>query len=189
MFFRHKITKFINVGIYSYVMENVLLQQFFYRPMSKFGVRELSRKTHLDTKTVMKYLKRLVKQKIVVKYVRKGSFPYYESNRLSPMYRFEKSHLLIRKIIRSNLITFLEQELKPKAIVLFGSVVKGTYHEKSDVDIFIHGKYSKIYLHKYEHKLGHKINLLFEPDLKQLSLGLLENIYNGEKLSGKLEVI
>ncbi len=189
MFFRHKIAKFINVGIYYYIMENVLLQQFFYSPMSKFGVRELSRKTHLDTKTVMKYLKKLVKQRIVVKYVKKGSFPYYEANRLSSMYRFEKSHLLIRKIVRSNLITFLEKELKPKAIVLFGSVVKGVYHEKSDIDIFIYGKYSRIDLYRYEQKLGHKIRLFFEPDLKQLSLGLLENIYNGEKLSGKLEAI
>ena len=51
-----------------------------------------------------------------------------------------------------------------KAIVLFGSVAKGTYHEKSDIDIFICKAYKRIDLRKYENKLGHKINLLFGID-------------------------
>lgn len=169
--------------------EETLLKQFFNKPMSRFGVRELSRQTHLDTKTVMKYLKAFINQELVVKKIQKGTFPYYEANRLSPLYKFEKGHTLIRKIIESSLITFLEQKLQPRAIVLFGSVAKGTYHEKSDIDIFIHGKYCRLDLRKYEQKLKHEIRLLFEEDLRQLSLGLLENIYNGEILSGKVEVL
>ena len=169
--------------------EEILLRQFFNKPMSKFGVRELSRQTDLDTKTIMKYLKDFINKRLVIKGTPKGTFPYYEANRLSPIYKFEKSHVLIRKIIESSLINFLEQKLQPKAIVLFGSIAKGTYHEKSDIDIFIHGKYCKVDLGKYEQKLKHKIRLLFEEDLKQLSPGLLENIYNGEILSGKLGVL
>lgn len=169
--------------------EEIILKQFFYKPMSKFGVRELSRQTDLDTKTVMRYLKDFIEKRLVVKRIPKGAFTYYEANRLSPMYKFEKSHALIRKIIENNLIAFLEKKLHPRAIVLFGSVAKGTYHEKSDIDIFIYGKHSGIDLAKYEQKLKHKIRLLFEEDLKQLSPGLLENVYNGEVLSGKLEVL
>ena len=96
---------------------------------------------------------------------------------------------MIRKIIESNLTGFLGRQLQSKAIVLFGSAAKGTYHEKSDIDIFIHGKYCGIGLEKYEQKLKFKIRLLFEEDLDQLSPGLLENIYNGEVLSGKLRVL
>ena len=169
--------------------EDRLLKQFFNKPMSKFGVRELGRQTHLDTKTVMKYLKLFMKRKLVVKRTVKGAFPYYEANRLSPLYKFEKRHVLIRKIIESNLTGFLGRQLQSKAIVLFGSAAKGTYHEKSDIDIFIHGKYCGIGLEKYEQKLKFKIRLLFEEDLDQLSPGLLENIYNGEVLSGKLRVL
>ena len=78
--------------------------------------------------------------------------------------------------------------LTAKAIVLFGSVASGTYHEESDIDIFIHGKYKLVGLYEYEKKLGHEINLLFEEDLKQLSKGLLGNIYEGQLLAGELEV-
>ena len=166
-----------------------LLKQFFYKPMSRFGVRGLARETKLDTKTVMKYLKELSDRKIIIKLLSKNSFPYYEANRLSLSYRFEKSHVLIKKIIESGLIEFIENKINPKAIVLFGSAAKGTYHEKSDVDIFVQAKYKKLELSKFKYLVRHKISLFFEDDAKNLSKGLLENIYNGEVLSGKLEVV
>ena len=162
---------------------------FFYEPMSHFGIRELSRQTHLDTKTTMKYLVHFAHRGVILKRKPAGSFPYYEANRLSHIYQYEKSHLLIRKIIESGIIIFLEKELSPKVIVLFGSVKKGTYHKKSDVDIFIQRRYKRINLLKFEKKIGHKMRLLFEKDMKLLNKGLLENIYNGEVLSGKLEIL
>jgi predicted nucleotidyltransferase len=135
----------------------------------------------------MKYLKELTRKKIIKKYHKKGKFPHFEANRLSRTYRYEKSHALITKILQSGLIEELEK-LKPKTITIFGSAKKGTYHKKSDIDIFIQTTPKKINLTNYEHKLKHKINLLFEENLKNLTPGLLENIYNGETISGKLEV-
>lgn len=182
---------FINVGILSYIMhryEDKLLNLFFYKPMSKFGVRELSRQSKLDSKTVMAYLKELVKQQLVQRREPKGSFPYFEANRLSSAYRFEKSHALMKKIMKSGLVTHLEGQLSPNVIVLFGSVRKGTYHEQSDIDIFVQTSYKRVDLSRFEKVLGHPIRLLFEKDMKNLSAGLLENIYNGEVLSGKLEL-
>ena len=161
---------------------------FFLNPMKKFGVRELSRITKTDTKTVMKYLKNLVKRKIILKKKEKKKYPYYEANRLSNLYRHEKSEVLIRKVLESGLIEFLEEKLTPKTIVLFGSVQKGTYHQESDVDLFIQTDYKKIDLSKFDKKIGYKVKLFFEKDLNKLSEGLLENIYNGLTLSGKLEV-
>ena len=182
--------KFINVGIISYNMtKDAIMLQFFLEPMRKFGVRELSRQLKLDTKTIMNCLKTLRKEKIIVKRAKKGAFPYYEANRLSPIYRFEKSHFLIQKIIRSNLIQFLEQRLNSKAIVLFGSVAKGTYHKKSDIDLFVQAPYKRINLSGFERKLGHEIRMLFEVNMKNMTPGLLENIYNGERLSGKIQVL
>lgn len=170
-------------------IEERIVKYFFYQPMSHFGVRELSRKTHTDTKTVTKYLDKLLHQKIVQKRKTKGSFPYFEANRLSHMYKFEKSHMLVAKIIKSRIVDFLEKETKPRTIVLFGSVKKGTYHDKSDVDLFIQSKYKNLDLSSFEKKIGHKINILFEDNLQQLSKGLLKNIYNGEVLAGELEVL
>ena len=162
---------------------------FFYHPMSKFGIRELGRETGFDTKTVMKYLQKLVARKVILRKDEKGHFPRFEANRLSQLYQFEKGHVLMKKIIESNVLDFLEKKCRPKAIVLFGSVRKGTYHEKSDIDLFIQAQYKRLDVSDFEKKIGHKISLLFEEDIRSLNKGLIENLYNGEVVSGKLEAV
>ncbi|MEK6960389.1 MAG: nucleotidyltransferase domain-containing protein [Nanoarchaeota archaeon] len=165
-----------------------LLSPFFYQPMTRFGVRDLGRQSKLDTKTVMKYLDGFRREGLIIRHEPKGSYPYFEANRLSIRYRFEKSHALMRKIVASGLIEHLEKNLGPKAIVLFGSVKKGTYHEKSDIDMFIQAKQKRMDLSRFESKVGHKINLFFDENPKSLTPGLLQNIYNGEVLSGNLDL-
>lgn len=165
-----------------------LLNPFFFKPMARFGVRDLGRQSKLDTKTVMKYLDDFRREGLIVRHEPKGAYPYFEANRLSVRYRFEKSHVLIKKIISSGLIEYLEKHLNPKTIVLFGSVKKGTYHEKSDVDIFIQSSSKRIDLSRFETRLGHKISLFFDEHPKKLTPGLLQNIYNGEVLSGNLDL-
>jgi len=169
-------------------MLNLIQEQFFSHPMNRYGVRELARLTNIDTKTVMKYLKELVNTKIILKKENKGAYAYYEANRLSYIYRYEKSDVLIKKIMHNGLIDYLENKLHPKVIVLFGSVKKGTYHSGSDVDIFIQAEYKKLNLHKFNKEIGHRIQLFYEQDLHKLNQGLLENIYNGLVLAGKLEL-
>jgi len=166
-----------------------LIQLFFHKPMTRFGVRELSRQTHLDTKTVMKYLKNFTEQKLITKHTPLGKFPHYEANRLSLIYRIEKSHILVRKILESGLVEYLEKQCHPQSLVLFGSVKKGTYHEKSDVDIFVQAPYKLLDLTRFETHIEHPISLIFEPDIKMLSSGLRQNIYNGLILAGGLPPI
>lgn len=166
-----------------------LTEQFFLDQMRKFGVRELSRRTKMDTKTTMKYLKELAKDKVILKRKEKGRHTYYEANIPSRIYRHEKSEAVVKKIIKSGLIEYLEQKLKPKVIVLFGSIPKGAYHEKSDVDIFIQTERKRLDLEGYEKKIGYPISLFFEKNLKELSKGLLTNICDGMVLSGHLEAI
>jgi predicted nucleotidyltransferase len=166
--------------------EDEILRYFIYNPMRHFGVRELSRITKRNTKTVMKYLKDLVKRKIIVKIKEKNKYSYYESNRLSGSYKIMKSNYLLNLIAETGLFDLLEKELNPKAIVLFGSVQKGTYTQDSDIDIFILGEEKKIDLRKFEKKLGHKIELYFEKDIQKLSEGLKNNIVNGYTLQGRI---
>ena len=170
------------------MIEDRLLRQFFYEPMNQFGVRELSRQTHFDTKTVMKHLRELVKRKLILKKIQKGKFPNYEANRLSRNYKIIKSNVLMNEIAQTGLFDFLEQELKPKAIVVFGSVQKGTYLKNSDVDIFMQCKEKKIDLSKFEKKLGRDIQIIFEEDLNKLTEGLRSNIINGNTVSGALQL-
>ena len=169
--------------------KNVLLEQFFLNPMRKFGVRELSRIVHLDTKTIMKYLKDFIKKELVIKRKIKGKYNCYEANRLSHIFRHEKSEILVKKIFENGLVDFLEKKLSPKVIVLFGSVQKGTYHKDSDVDLFVQADYNRLDLRKFKKQIGFEVNLFFEKDIKKLSKGLKENIYNGLVLTGKLKIL
>lgn len=181
----------INVGDYSYNMnthEQKIIELFFYNLMSKFHIREIGRKTGLDTKTVMKYLNKFTKQGIILRQKKRNGFPYYESNRDSRFYRYEKSHFIMERMFESGIIDYLEKEINPKVMVVYGSIRKGTYHPKSDIDIFVQAKYKLVGLYNFEKKLGHKVHLLFEEDISKLSKGLLQNIYNGIVLSRELEI-
>jgi len=168
--------------------EQKIINLFYYDSMGKLQIREIARTAGLDTKTVMKYLKKFTKERLIVRRKKRGGFPYYEANRLCPLYRYKKSIAALEKIYGSGIIERLEKELNPKIIVLYGSMRKGTYHPKSDIDIFVQAKYKNVGLYDIETKLGHKVHLLFEEDLKNLSKGLLQNIYNGIVLSGELEI-
>ena len=158
------------------------------KPILQKGNIILSRLTKLDTKTIMKYLQVFVREGIVVKVKQKNKYPYYEANRLSTNYRMIKSTKMMQKLALSGLVVFLEKELKPKAIVLFGSVQKGTYHKKSDIDIFIQGKETNIDISKYQKRLNHEIQLFFEDNLDNLTKGLRNNIISGNTLSGCLSL-
>ena len=169
--------------------ESTLLRPFFIYPMAKYGVRELSRLTKVDTKTIMKYLQYFTQRNIVVRIQEKGKFVYYEANRMSYACHHEKSEAVVKKIIESGLLEYLENEVKPKTIILFGSVAKGTYHLGSDIDLFVQANYKQIDLSKFNKKIGFPVQLFFEPKLQNLTKGLLENIYNGMVLVGSIEVV
>ncbi len=168
--------------------EQKIINLFYYDPMGQFHIREIGRKTGSDTKTVMKYLKKFTKQGIILRKKKRNSFPYYEANLMSRFYRYEKSHAIMEKLFESGIIDYLEKELTPKTMVIYGSIRKGTYHPKSDIDLFVHAKYKRVDLYSFEKKLGHKVHLLFEGDISTLSKGLLQNIYNGIVISGELEL-
>ncbi len=161
---------------------------FFEQPMGRFGVRELARLTEFDTKTVMKYAKALLDEDIIIKKTPKGAFAYYEANRSSPLYRFEKKQSLLRKVIKSGVLEFLDRRCRPRAVVLFGSVQKGTYHAKSDIDLFVQAPRTRVDLFRFNKNLGHEIRIFFDDNIDNLSDGLRQNIYNGEVLSGTLKL-
>ncbi len=166
--------------------KNKISEYFFYYPMKKFGVRDLSRKTKKNTKTVMKYLNYLIQQRIILKTSKSGKYSYYESDRKSPQYYNEKRYLALKKLIRSGLFDYLETKNKKAGIILFGSMWKGNYDMESDIDIFIQENRKKLSIRKYETILNRKINILFEKNTKKLSKGLLKNIRSGYPVKGYL---
>ncbi len=164
-----------------------LLQEFFDSPRKDFHMRELSRRIKLAQISVINHLSYLVKQNLVIK-EKKSIYPSYRANQENELFILLKKQNLMLRIKSSGLAKFLEDNLRPNCIILFGSASQGMDNEKSDIDLFIQAKESKLNLSKYSKLLNRNINLFFEPNLKNLNKELLNNIINGEILSGYLKV-
>ena len=164
-----------------------LLQEFFDFPKKDFQVRELSRRIKLAQISVTNHLNLLLKETLIIK-EKKHTYPSFRANIDSEIFKLLKKQNLLFRMQTSGLLDMLEKEFKPNCIILFGSSSRGEDTENSDIDLFVQSNESGIKLEKYEKILNRKINLLFEPNIKNLNKELLNNIINGEKMYGYLKV-
>lgn len=170
----------------------LVLRQFFDDPIGGFTIRLLSKKTGLATTSVRLHLKELSKEDkkgypLVIK--AKGvSYPVYKANFDSQLFRFYKKMDILFRLKESGLIEKLEDELFPQVIIFFGSASKGEDTANSDIDLFLLRKEKEINLERFEKELGRPISLHFSDSFDKLPKELRNNIINGIKLSGYLEV-
>lgn|SRR3989338_7659401 len=164
-----------------------ILELFFEEPNRRFHIREISRITKIPKTTAERIVKLLANEKLVV-VDRETVFPSYTANLENFFYKAEKRNSMTDKIVLSGLIDYLEKELAPKCIIVFGSVAKGEYARESDIDIFVQSHSRQIRLEKYEKQIHHRINIFFEPNISKLSGELLNNVANGFKLKGFLKI-
>ena len=169
-----------------------VLQAFFDNPLPEdggFQLRELSRKTNLAPVSVKRYLKELLKEKMIVKSKhRVQGYPLYSADRDHEKFRFYKKLNMYSLIAETGLLDYLNNTCMPDTIILFGSAAKGEDLLESDVDIFLLCNATKLKLEPYEDKLGRKINIIFSKEFSKLSGELKNNIINGAILSGYLKV-
>lgn len=164
-----------------------ILELFFEEPNRNFHLRQVSRLTSIAVTSVKKYLNELLKDKLIMKDT-KTIYPTYLANETNPLFKLYKKQFLVQKLFFSGLTDYLEQTVHPRCIILFGSMSKGEYTKASDIDLFIQSSEQELNLNNFEKKLKHKINTLFEPELSRLNKGLLNNILNGDVLSGQIRL-
>ncbi len=164
-----------------------ILQEFFDSPKKDFQIREISRKVKIAQPSVINHLNALLKENYILK-EKKGVYPSFRANMDCCNFRILKQQNLILRIKTSGIIDLIEEKTKPNCIILFGSSSRGEDTENSDIDLFVEAKEEQIELEKYEKILKRKINLFFEPRVKTLSKELLNNLVNGQVLSGFLKV-
>lgn len=163
------------------------MELFFEEPARNFQLREVSRMTGIAVTSAKKYLHELEKEGMLKKN-RETLYPSYSANETSRLFKIQKMQNMVLKIYASELIDFLEDNLQPRCIILFGSVRKGEYTKESDIDIYVQSTEQEITLTEYEKKLRHKISIIFEPHIQELSEELFNTIVNGIILSGYLKI-
>ncbi|MFH1211900.1 MAG: nucleotidyltransferase domain-containing protein [Candidatus Woesearchaeota archaeon] len=165
-------------------------EQFFLHPTKEHCLTSISRNTKIAHTSTKKNLDKLAKAGIIKKSIEsKGSrkFPTYKADLNSKEYKKQKQIYNLSKILDSGIADFLEKNLMPKAIVLFGSYLRGEDTEESDIDLFLECRQDEIDLKRFEKLLGRKLQLHFNENFKTYSKELKNNIINGFLLSGFLE--
>ena len=157
-----------------------LLTYVFNHPDQRLTVRMAATQARLPPSTTQRYLQQLQEEEILTK----DNIPAH-----SAIMRFRKAVHLIEKLFESGLIEHLEKRLVPSAIVIFGSVRKGEYDKKSDIDLFVETTKAKtLNLAVFEKRIGHSIQMFIHKDIHELPAPLLNNVINGIKLSGYLKL-
>ncbi len=164
-----------------------ILELFLEFPIKDFSVRGIARELKLSHATILNYINNLQKVGLLKK-KEATLYPTYFANTESQKYKFYKKNWLVFKIAESELIDYIQKATLPSSIILFGSGAKATFAEKSDIDIFVEAQEERLDLTKYKKKLNHKINLLFEQNINNLSKELRNNIINGVLLYGFIKI-
>ncbi len=172
-----------------------MLELFIEDSYRKFNVREVARLAKLSPSTASKHLNIAAKNGLL-KREKSRNLILYSADQESQSFRDMKIYVNIKKIRASGLVEFIEKELNyPEAIVLFGSYAKGENKKDSDIDLFIlSDSKNELNLKVFEKKLGTEIQVFFHSHkglerMKVTNKELLNNIINGIRLSGFLEVL
>jgi len=165
-----------------------LLELFFDFPRKPYLIRELSRKCRLAQTAVRIHIKALQAEWLIKK-DNTGLYASYRAFRDNSLFKLLKTQNVVLRIHQSGLVQFLEKSLFPGCIILFGSASRGEDTEESDIDLFVQASQTSLDLHKFERTLNRRINILYEPQLEELSPELLNNLANGIVLYGYLKVV
>ena len=117
---------------------------FLENPYKEFYLREIAKKLKLSPFAINKYCNILIKERLIIE-IRKANLRYFTPNLSSLFYKQLKIALNIKNIQNSGVLESLQQNVPNiSSIVLYGSMAKGENDEKSDIDLLIIGKESKV---------------------------------------------
>jgi len=123
----------------------------------------------------------------LVKKQKNGVYDGYVATMTLNFKIYKRMDLQLR-LHKSGLLDFLEHNLVPDAVVLFGSASRGEDVENSDIDLLVVATEKTLNLTSFEKKLKRKISIHFEPEPTKLPKELLNTIVNGVVILGDLEV-
>lgn len=170
------------------------LQQDIFRMLCLYSGEELNQsdiagKLNVSSAAVSKSVSGLEEEKLItVDRSSKIKLHLIKLDRDNPRAIELKRIENLRITYESGMLDYLEGCFPGKTIILFGSYSRGEDTVKSDIDIAIIGKDSKVSLEKFEKILNRNINIQFIPSLKSINKELLSGICNGIVLTGAIEL-
>ena len=168
---------------------NLKVMELFYKyPNRILHIREIARLTNLSSTGIIKIIKRLKSEGLLVS-EKRNMIEEVKPNFDGPFYLLKRLYN-IYSLYNCGLMDEIKKKYEhPSAMILFGSYTNGTDTEKSDIDIAIISKSSKeLDTDKFEKKLDRKINL-HVISLEKASKEFKNSLANGIVLEGFVEYI
>lgn len=166
--------------------ERTVLDYFASHP-EDIHVRGLSEQIDLPYSTVRRALQSL-EEKELLEADEKSKMTFYSPT--GEKFRKAKKIINLEKIENSGLAEYIDEELRPEAVVLFGSYLEGRDDSESDIDIaVIGGREGKPELEKFGEKLERKIQVVQIENPKEEVPEFRNTLANGYLLQGYLEVV
>ena len=164
-----------------------VLSYFIQHPETEVHLRGLTDELELSYSSTRRGLKEL-KDQGFLKSEQKGNMNLYKAK--GEKFRKAKKLVNLEKIEDAGLTEFLEKELRPETVVLFGSYLEGKDRESSDIDLaVIGGREKELDLTDFEEQLGREIHLTQVENLEHEEKEFKNTLANGLVLQGYIEVI
>lgn len=168
--------------------ENKIVELFFNEGTKHWHFKDIVKNAKISEDRANYWLKKLVKEKIILHNKTKNKMPYFIANFESSEYKNKKKLYALTKLNETGLINYLES-LKAKTIVLFGSFSRADWYSNSDIDLLILGT-DQIKKTEFENKLKREIEIHSfknKKELKKIKTGLLHNVINGYFIKGTVQ--
>lgn len=162
---------------------------FYNHPTKHWHFEQLMKDASLTRGPTNEWIKKLLKDNLVLRIKPKGKMPYYIANYEHPHYQNSKRLYALEKLHESGLLDHLASLEKAKVVILFGSFSRWDWYENSDIDIFVYGDIDEIYVGKFLPKLKREIQFFTGKnghDLEKMGSALLQNIIKGITIKGTL---
>ena len=165
-----------------------VMKLFFDNPEKKFHIREIARQTGLSAPGVLKILKKLETESLLVS-KRENIVENVKASRTEKFFLLKKAYNAL-SLFESGLINRLKDKYEePEAIVIFGSYSKGEDISQSDIDIaVVTKKEAQLDLKGFEKYLRRKIRI-YEIQINDAEKEFLNNLANGTVIYGFLRIL
>jgi len=177
--------------------EEKILELFLNEPSKHWHFSQIVKDAKISEPSANKWLKKLLKEKIIQKAKARGKMPYFIGNFRHDNYRNKKKICALQKLYESGLLAKLQSLKNAKAVVIFGSFARSDWNTKSDVDIFVLGDpedlrfgilWSRLGFHGKARELQvHSFKSVEET--RNIHSGLMKNVVKGYFVKGNIHDI
>lgn len=162
-----------------------VMELFFLNPKKTLHLRELSRRIDMSVSTVSMAVDKLEDEGLLK--VEKDAVKEISANR-NQLFKDLKLSYNLQRLAISGLTDKVERNLRPDAVVLFGSYSRGEDSSESDIDIAaVNGRDEEIDVSKFERKLERNINV-HNVSLEEAGRNFIKTLANGIVLRGYLDI-